>query len=313
MKRYLKSSETSDFIRKNQMMPKDGYLYIFKHGIGPGTIPSDVSVVKVQDLPNNYTAVWLDRWLTTSELKQYDIPSETDINYYLKRIGYCQKEGSVVPCDDVRACKDIKAASGSRRCQNVTKEVLDYLATNYPDSNLYKELTDKDIWINLWYDGEYSLSYNSVKNPETFLTDASTDELVKVMSELYPDSYFGDVVASTSTKYTADMCSIGASEDEDGFEQQVEYTEPDSDEYIEGGKFYVAGYLSSNYRGLMSDLYSDDFEEILSTAADMAGQGLFVEITNRADGRSERYTPEDFEIAAENGEYPDHIREDLAL
>ena len=60
-------------------------------------------------------------------------------------------------------------------------------------------------------------------------------------------------------------------------------------------------------------LYSDDFEEILSAAGDMAGQGLYIEITNKVDGRSKRYTPDDFEDAASYGEYPDHIREDLAL
>ena len=49
----------------------DGYLYIFKHGLGPGTNPKDVVIVKEKDLPNGYTAVWLDRFLTTSELKQY--------------------------------------------------------------------------------------------------------------------------------------------------------------------------------------------------------------------------------------------------
>lgn len=88
-----------------------GYLYIFKHGIGPGTIPSDVSVVKTKDLPNYYTAVWLDRFLTADELKKYDIPSETQINRYLDRIGYCQKNGDVVPCDEVEACGEITASS----------------------------------------------------------------------------------------------------------------------------------------------------------------------------------------------------------
>ena len=91
--------------------PKGGYLYIFKHGIGPGTIPDDVGVIKVKDLPNYYTAVWLDRFLTTPELKQYDIPDETRINELLGRIGYCQKNGDVVPCDDVQACGDIKAST----------------------------------------------------------------------------------------------------------------------------------------------------------------------------------------------------------
>lgn len=112
MKRYIKSFTTDQL--KQQLgdnYPEGGYLYIFKHGIGPGTIPDDVSVVKVKDLPNYYTAVWLDRFLTTSELKQYDIPSETRINELLDRIGYCQKNGDVVPCDEVEACGNIMAST----------------------------------------------------------------------------------------------------------------------------------------------------------------------------------------------------------
>ena len=83
-----------------------GYLYILKHGIGPGTMPNDVTILKEKDLPNYYTAVWLDRFLTTSELKQYDIPSETRINELLDRIDYCQADNG----DDVVPCKDIKAS-----------------------------------------------------------------------------------------------------------------------------------------------------------------------------------------------------------
>ena len=91
--------------------PKGGYLYIFKHGIGPGTLPSDVEIIKTKDLPNYYTAVWLSDFLTTDELKKYDIPDETRINELLGRIGYCQKNGDVVPCDEVEACGDIKAST----------------------------------------------------------------------------------------------------------------------------------------------------------------------------------------------------------
>jgi hypothetical protein len=130
------------------------------------------------------------------------------------------------------------------------------------------------------------------------------------MEELYPGSFWGDIV-------DVDACNdIKASIDseDDGYEQLAEAPfDTESEEYIEYGKYYVAGYLQSNYHGLMKDLYSDDFEEILANAADMAGQGLYVKIINRADGRGERYTPEDFEEAASYGEYPDHIREDLAL
>lgn len=99
MKRYIRSSMERP------------YLYIFKHGIGPGTLPSDVTVVKTKDLPRGYTAVWTDRFLTTSEMDQYDIPYETEINRYLDRIGYCQKNGDVVPCDDVNACGKVEAAT----------------------------------------------------------------------------------------------------------------------------------------------------------------------------------------------------------
>lgn len=98
MKVYIKSTAAQ------------GYLYIFKHGLGPGTLPKDVTIIKEKDLPNGYTAVWIDRFLTTEEMNQYDIPYETEINKYLDRIGYCQKDGDVVLCNDVEAC-DVTATS----------------------------------------------------------------------------------------------------------------------------------------------------------------------------------------------------------
>ena len=113
MKRYIRTNSTSDYIRKNQNMPKGGYLYIFKHGVGPGTLPRDVEIIRTKDLPNHYTAVWLDRFLTTEEMDEYDIPYETEINRYLDRIGYCQKNGDVVPCDDIDACDEVTASIDS--------------------------------------------------------------------------------------------------------------------------------------------------------------------------------------------------------
>ena len=58
------------------------YLYVLKHGLGPGTLPRDVEIIKTDEY-NGYTLVWLDRSLTTSELKEYDIPSESNIERYL--------------------------------------------------------------------------------------------------------------------------------------------------------------------------------------------------------------------------------------
>lgn len=66
------------------------YRYLTKHGIGPGTLPKDVKLVKWEDLDNYYTAIWTDRFLTTKELKEYDIfpeyiQSPEDIPGFAKR------------------------------------------------------------------------------------------------------------------------------------------------------------------------------------------------------------------------------------
>jgi len=53
------------------------YKYITTHGIGPGTLPKDVELVKVVDLPNFRCELYLDRPLTSEELDYYDIRSET--------------------------------------------------------------------------------------------------------------------------------------------------------------------------------------------------------------------------------------------
>ena len=58
------------------------YLYVLKHGLGPGTLPRDVKIGKTDEY-NGYTLVWLNRFLTTSELREYDIPSESNLDRYL--------------------------------------------------------------------------------------------------------------------------------------------------------------------------------------------------------------------------------------
>ena len=323
--------------------PTGGYLYIFKHGIGPGTMPDDVHIVRVKDLPNGYTAVWLSDFLTTDELKKYDIPAETEINRYLNRIGYCQKKGDVVPCtadpygfdDVIGSCdkKPVEAATDtdSEPDFDVTRlveqfftevqELVEYF--RYHNKNLNKRQDELIENLSDAFDSRSTtaareaienLNYNTrgmYKAQEYYVTDLYAELCYADGKYSGLGRTYADDAINGSTKYTADMCSVGASDD--GYAQLAEGDDADTEEYIENGKYYVAGYLQSSYRGLMEDMYSDDFEEILTNAADMAGQGLYVEITNRADGRSERYTPEDFEEAASNGEYPDHIREDLAL
>lgn len=65
-----------------------GFLYILKHGLGGGVLPNDVKVLKSVDLDSYYTAVWLDRALEYDELKEYDIPSETELSKYKERSNF---------------------------------------------------------------------------------------------------------------------------------------------------------------------------------------------------------------------------------
>jgi hypothetical protein len=70
--KYIKAST----FENGQSYPGEGYRYLTKHGIGPGTLPKDVTLLKVEDLPNWYTAIYLDRFLTKEELEYYDIYPE---------------------------------------------------------------------------------------------------------------------------------------------------------------------------------------------------------------------------------------------
>ena len=57
---------------EEEKTPQD-YEYILRHGVGPGTLPKDVSVLDWEDLPNWKTAVWIDRPLTSEEMEEYEV------------------------------------------------------------------------------------------------------------------------------------------------------------------------------------------------------------------------------------------------
>ena len=81
-KKLLKESRALKAHRKpriNENFGHEGYMYITKHGMGPGTLPKDVKLLKWKDLPHFMTAIWTDRFLTTDELEQFDIFPETEI------------------------------------------------------------------------------------------------------------------------------------------------------------------------------------------------------------------------------------------
>ena len=77
--------------RRSVKADKNGYLYFTKHGVGPGTLPKDVKLIDWRDVDDNITAIWLDRFLTTKELNQYDIYPETSDQHkmYSKKLNSC--------------------------------------------------------------------------------------------------------------------------------------------------------------------------------------------------------------------------------
>lgn len=58
------------------------FVYSTKHGLGPGTVPSDIELSHIYDVPNTMTTIFCsNRELTPEELNKYDLkifPNESD-------------------------------------------------------------------------------------------------------------------------------------------------------------------------------------------------------------------------------------------
>ena len=64
----------------------EGFKYVLLHGTGPGTLPDDAGIIRLEEYDNGIAFVYLDRVLTAAELVTYGIPSETENAYYEKFI-----------------------------------------------------------------------------------------------------------------------------------------------------------------------------------------------------------------------------------
>lgn len=75
--RFIKSHESKPYTYAEP----DGYWYLSKHGVGPGMIPRGVSVLEVVDHPTSRYKCYikLDRFLTTQELRDYELKEEAPI------------------------------------------------------------------------------------------------------------------------------------------------------------------------------------------------------------------------------------------
>lgn len=140
-------------IKANYMNVPGGYRYILKHGLGPGTIPKDVNVLKWNDLDNWKTEVWLDRALSKEELEKYDIPSETtltgatesDRKVYPRRYDI---NGDEITQDDI---EDFKAFVG-----DILTQTYENWDNNYDEPYFKSVLSQVEDTIQLLIDeGEF--------------------------------------------------------------------------------------------------------------------------------------------------------------
>ena len=152
MKKYIKSSN-------------EGYKYLTKHGLGPGTLPNDVKLLDWEDKPHNLTEIWLDRFLTNQELEYYDIYPET-IQYE-----------TLYP-DEITANRHISYnRGGTKYSVNIEDE----------DINSFKAQISE---IHPYDDAEYAwarVGYNGYMNAE-FVLDGNIID--RMQFDYYDDEYY---------------------------------------------------------------------------------------------------------------------------
>ena len=334
MKRYIKSDYSPEMWNRVRSQNPNGYLYIFKHGVGPGTIPYDVEVIKYKDLPNYYTAVWLDRFLTTSELREYDIPSETRINTILDRIGYCQKNGDVVPCDVIKASDEIEDTWSiedetpygfdKSNCANWgTDEWAFYIASqlDFPEDDYYAIFDDLenlrgDEWladaeeatqddpemfecfkrfVNL--DEEDVEACDNITASEICYRDRDNDDRIVALDVGMSDDEVAEMLAAHPSYYRSTLEIEGC---DNITSSTYDYTQLALPDY----KYSVEGYYDSNFQGLVDSYTGDDFSEALEAAHNFVCDGDFIIIKNEQTGRTRSYSTDDWFNAIDMGEYP---------
>jgi hypothetical protein len=276
----------------------------------------------------------IDLWKSSGD---EDIPVYKVVPQYssTKRQGtYAPKMPKLIPIDEwnathnIDACSSVTASTSDSNIVNIIYSVMMNYEYGYdPDMTdinaMLQELTNKGVhvdtsdafkraWVSAhnkaerktWGGSGDSYHYDSLTPGELEAIENYDTEYWEYVKDhpfnLKPASAT-DITSSTCTpKYMANMVSASS------FDSA-------NDENDELYKFHVAGYLQKSFAGLMEDWYTNDFEEALEHASEMGAQGLYVRIENQIDGRYRTITPEEWEEAAEYGEYPDHIREDLAL
>ena len=231
----------------------------------------------------------MDSFLTTDEMKQYDIPFETDIKYYLDRIGYCLKDGDVVPCDDVEACDKVTASSDH---QPKIPDGWDIVPEGDFDDGRWgciaKEMPNNSgyYWIDAEEDEDrgklyYTISY-AYRTPE-----GPVGNIIETSKTYYR---LGDALKEVDRRIAREFDDIEACD-------KVMASEDDEDEI-----YWVQAYYSKPHRGLADDFSTNDWDAAIEKLVVFANDGYYVMFENLASGEGYEYDPDEVLEAVEFGD-----------
>lgn len=257
MKRYIKSFKTLEDKRDKTK----GYKYVLKHGLGPGTIPRDVDIIKIED-GDYYDIVYLDRPLTKEELKFYDIPPEWEINRYVRE------------STDIEASHDDIDYFGQAAAEKYGDMIFDRLYGSYiskakdrADRPLGIEWTADWLGIDMWdlleaLEGMCHDGRAREVNDSTYLIgeDIGYDEdeedsryiLVATKSVEDADGFLTDYTLYKDSKTGEFFCMFGDTElyppDPDYADMEFETNESEARAWFE------------DYNGFADELYGEDYD-----------------------------------------------------
>ena len=124
-------------------------------------------------------------WITPEEIDEYE-----------RRFKEILGDKYVSAATDVNAYTYVPSGSFVKS-KDVTREVREYCEAHPEFADLGNEIAGKDIWVKLYPDDfEFELSYNGLKSD--YHLD-HIDDLVAVMRELYPESWYDSGAAETSS------------------------------------------------------------------------------------------------------------------
>jgi len=165
----------------------EGYRYITKHGLGPGTLPDGVELIKWEDLDNYKTAIWLSRPLTKKELDYFDI--------YPEYIQSARKSDPYDFCESLK--KELSAALHDfmvKKAGFPEDEADEYSGC---DVSLAEDAVVADVWAELSFDATMDLQ----------------DTLNKIVEKYDDQSYFDNEAPGRISAWLYGIDGIKSSEE----------------------------------------------------------------------------------------------------